>query len=162
SAVLQRIVDDVCLAKHDSVPMIRYADVEIRRFQDKLYFMPRLPEHDASQIIEFSSTTDLRMNDQITLSWQQTDGLGLNEKLITSGLTVRFRQGGEQIHLPKHLYHKSLKHLFQEWGIPPWQRDRIPLIFKGEQLIAVVDYAVAIESDASGDGRHYLPSISTA
>lgn len=162
SAVLQRIVDDVCLAKHDSVPMIRYADVEIRRFQEKLYFMPRLPEHDASQIMAFSSTVDLRMNDQITLSWQQTDGLGLNENLITSGLTVRFRQGGEQIHLPKHAYNKSLKHLFQEWAIPPWQRDRIPLIFKDERLVAVVGYAVGIESDTSETERCYLPSISTA
>lgn len=161
SAVLHRIIDDVCLAKQDSVPMIRYADVEIRRFQDKLYFMPPLAEHDASQIIAFSSTADLIMNDQITLSWQQTDGLGLNEKLITSGLTVRFRQGGEQIHLPKHSYRKSLKHLFQEWAIPPWQRNRIPLIFKDEQLVSVVGYVVAIESGTSKDGRHYLPSIGT-
>jgi tRNA(Ile)-lysidine synthase len=30
-----------------------------------------------------------------------------------------------------------LKKLFQERGIPPWERDRVPLIYRGNDLIAV-------------------------
>jgi tRNA(Ile)-lysidine synthetase-like protein len=31
-----------------------------------------------------------------------------------------------------------LKKLFQERGIPPWLRDRVPLIYKHDQLVEVV------------------------
>ena len=33
------------------------------------------------------------------------------------------------------------KKLFQEWGVPPWQRARIPLIYMQDELVAVVGYA---------------------
>lgn len=159
AAVLQRVIDEVCLAKQDSVPMIAYAEVEIRRFQEKLYFMSPLPEHDTTQILECKNTDDLKINDHITLSWQQTDGQGLNEELITAGLTVRFRQGGEQIQLPKQSHHKSLKHLFQEWAIPPWQRDRIPLLFSGDRLIAIVGYIFDKKNGVAADKKGYSPRI---
>jgi tRNA(Ile)-lysidine synthase len=104
----------------------------------------------------------LKINEHITLSWQQTDGQGLSEELITAGLTVRFRQGGEQIQLPKQAHHKSLKHLFQEWGVPPWQRNRIPLLFSGDRLIAVVGYAIVNEGDESAGNRSYFPKMITS
>ncbi len=162
AAVLQCVIDEVCLAKQDSVPMMAYADVEIRRFQDQLYFMSSLPEHNAAKILKCNSTDDLKINEHITLSWQQTDGQGLSEELITAGLTVRFRQGGEQIQLPKQAHHKSLKHLFQEWGVPPWQRNRIPLLFSGDRLIAVVGYAIVNEGDESAGNRSYFPKMITS
>jgi tRNA(Ile)-lysidine synthase len=159
SAVLQRIIDEVCLAKHDSVPVMAYADVEIRRFQDKLYFMSPLPDHDATRIIECTSTADLKINDHSHLIWQQQTGQGLKEEIILSALTVRFRQGGEKIQLPNQSHHKSLKHLFQEWDIPPWQRDRIPLLFSDDRLIAVVGYAVAYNSSVSDGEQGYFPEV---
>jgi len=161
AAVLQGVIDEVCLAKQDSVPMIAYADVEIRRFQGKLYFMRSLPEHDVSQIIECNSTADLKINNHITLSWQQLDGQGLKEAFITAGLTLRFRQGGEQIQLPKQPHRKSLKHLFQQWAIPPWQRDRIPLLFSGERLVAIVGYAIDHKSSVTEDEKGYIPELNS-
>lgn len=159
SAVLQRVIDEVCLAKQDSVPMISYANVELRRFQDKLYFMSPLPEHDVSQIIECNSTADLKINNHLTLSWQQLDGQGLKEAFIAVGLTLRFRQGGEQIQLPKQSHRKSLKQLFQQWAIPPWQRDRIPLLFSGERLVAIVGYAIDHKSSVTEGEKGYIPAI---
>lgn len=159
SVILQGIIDEVCLAKQGSVPMVAYANVEVRRFQDKLYFMPPLSEHDASQTIECNSTADLKVNEYIKLGWQQTNGQGLKEELITAGLSVRFRQGGEKIQLPNQLHHKSLKHLFQEWGVPPWQRDRIPLFFQGDRLVAVMGYAIDNKSSVIDGEQGYLPEL---
>lgn len=159
SAVLRGIIDEVCLAKQDSVPMMAYADVEIRRFQDKLYIMSPLRAHDASQIIECNNTADLKINDHIVLRWQQQNGLGLQEEIIAAGLTVQFRQGGEQIQLPNHSQHKSLKQLFQEWQVPPWQRDRIPLLFNGEDLVAVADYAIDISAGVAEKKQGYFPLV---
>jgi tRNA(Ile)-lysidine synthase len=56
-------------------------------------------------------------------------------------VTVRFRQGGEKIRPAKRHYHLSLKNLLQEAAIPPWQRQRIPLIYGNEQLIQVFGLA---------------------
>jgi len=118
-----------------------------------------LSEHDASQTIECNSTADLKVNEYIKLGWQQTNGQGLKEELITAGLSVRFRQGGEKIQLPNQLHHKSLKHLFQEWGVPPWQRDRIPLFFQGDRLVAVMGYAINNKSSVIDGEQGYLPEL---
>ncbi|RLA49364.1 MAG: hypothetical protein DRR42_15660, partial [Gammaproteobacteria bacterium] len=52
-----------------------------------------------------------------------------------------FRQGGEVMQL--HGHHRKLKKLFQEWGVPPGDRQRLPLIFADQELLAVPGYAVA-------------------
>ena len=57
-------------------------------------------------------------------------------------LTVRFRRGGERCRLAGHGHSKSLKKLLQEWGIPPWQRDRLPLIYCGDEIAAIADMAI--------------------
>ncbi|HHT0593799.1 TPA: tRNA lysidine(34) synthetase TilS [Legionella anisa] len=54
---------------------------------------------------------------------------------------VRFRQGGEEFSW--HGQTKRLKKLFQEWEVPPWLRERIPLIYFNDQLAAVVGYAMS-------------------
>ena len=64
----------------------------------------------------------------------------LLEKAIP--VTVRFRQGGERIKLSKHEHSTTLKNLFQERNIPPWLRNRIPLVFAKNQLIYIPDLAI--------------------
>jgi tRNA(Ile)-lysidine synthase len=56
-------------------------------------------------------------------------------------LVIRFRQGGEEIVL--HGQTKRLKKLFQEWEVPPWLRERIPLVYFDNTLAAVVGYAMS-------------------
>ncbi|MGB5540521.1 MAG: tRNA lysidine(34) synthetase TilS, partial [Gammaproteobacteria bacterium] len=50
---------------------------------------------------------------------------------------VGWRRGGERCAPAGRGQHHALKKLFQEAGIPPWQRARIPLIFIDRQLAAV-------------------------
>ena len=50
---------------------------------------------------------------------------------------MQFRKGGESIQPMGRPQHHTLKKLFQERGIPPWIRDRTPLIYIDEQLAAV-------------------------
>ena len=51
------------------------------------------------------------------------------KSLLEKGLKLRFRQGGEKIQLAGKHHHQSLKKLFQEWQVPTWKRDRIPLLY---------------------------------
>ncbi|GAB4267840.1 MAG: tRNA lysidine(34) synthetase TilS [Methylomicrobium sp.] len=52
-------------------------------------------------------------------------------------IEIKFRSGGEKIALPKRAGRHSLKKLYQEADIPPWQRSSIPLVYIDGRLAAV-------------------------
>ena len=68
-----------------------------------------------------------------------TKGQGLSLKKCNKNLDVQFRQGGESIRPVGHKITKKLKKLFQENHILPWVRDKIPLLYKKNELIGVGD-----------------------
>ena len=51
-------------------------------------------------------------------------------------LQERARLGGEKIRISLNTPRKTLKNIFQESGIPSWQRNA-PLLYLGEELLAV-------------------------
>ena len=65
-------------------------------------------------------------------------------------MSIRFRQGGERLHVQGRCGRHPLKKLMQAWLIPPWQRSRIPLLYADEELIAVLDYAIAAKAYVDG------------
>jgi tRNA(Ile)-lysidine synthase len=54
-------------------------------------------------------------------------------------LRIGNRRGGEHCHPAGRSHSNSLKKCLQEFGLEPWWRDRVPLIFLDQQLIAVAD-----------------------
>ncbi|SJM91260.1 tRNA(Ile)-lysidine synthase (fragment) [Crenothrix polyspora] len=65
---------------------------------------------------------------------------GIAEKYWRNAkVVVRFRVSGEKIALPKREGHHALKNLFQEAGIPPWERLTMPCIYLDNKLAAVGD-----------------------
>ncbi len=66
-------------------------------------------------------------------------------------LEIRFRQGGERITPAGHRNSKSLKRLFQDAGVPPWQRAGYPLLFSSGKLVAVPGLAVAEREKSHSD-----------
>jgi tRNA(Ile)-lysidine synthase len=65
---------------------------------------------------------------------------------------IRYRRGGEKIRLAGRQGHHDLRKLFQEAGIPPWVRERAPLIYLDERLAAVACFWTAAEFAVSGRG----------
>ncbi|VWB96062.1 tRNA(Ile)-lysidine synthetase [Burkholderia lata] len=70
-------------------------------------------------------------------------------------LAARARAGGERMRTSPGGPGRTLKNLFQERGVPAWQRD-VPLLFAGDSLIYVprlgVNRDVGSDGGASGDG----------
>ncbi|MFT4196848.1 MAG: tRNA lysidine(34) synthetase TilS [Pseudoxanthomonas sp.] len=60
-----------------------------------------------------------------------------------SPLLARARAGGERIVLPGRLHSHALKHLLQEQGVPPWLRERLPLLWRDGELLAAGDRIVS-------------------
>lgn len=59
-------------------------------------------------------------------------------------VTVRSRRGGERILLPGRDHSHALKHVLQDLGVPPWERERLPLLFAPDgELLAAGDLAVS-------------------
>src|SRR6267378_5408959 len=72
------------------------------------------------------------------LKFKPEEGRGLSlAKLRAGRVTVRLRQGGERLRLDARRPRRTLKNLFQERGVPPWQRGRLPLVYCGDELVSV-------------------------
>ncbi len=77
---------------------------------------------------------------------------------VPDRVTVRLRRGGERLRLAHGAPRRLLKALLQEAEIPQAERARIPLLWSGEQLLAVGDLWVdaAVRADASKRRRGRL------
>jgi tRNA(Ile)-lysidine synthase len=129
-------------SRSDAAPIVQWEGVEIRKYQDDLYAMPPLCMHDAEAILPWHELREplVLPNNLGTLRCQNLSSL---ETAMSQNISVRFRQGGEHFIPRGRKFSHALKNLFQEWKIPPWQRDRTPLIYFNDQLVAVIGYAVA-------------------
>lgn len=134
----------VICAAEDAQPLVQWPGAEARRYRDALFVMPPLPVFDASVEFAWDLSVPLALPGLGRLRAQVTRGSGVAaEHLWGKTLRVRFRRGGERLCVAGRKGHHSLKKLFQEAGVPPWQRQRIPLLFLDDELVAVCGYWVA-------------------
>lgn len=148
----QHIQSDILHAAQDSVPCVHWAGAEVRRYRDSIYAMRPLAAHDASTILTWDMSSPLALPGISTLTALVSMGAGIKAALCqTSHVTVRFRQGGERCRPAGRGHSHALKNLFQEQGIPSWQRDRLPLIYIGDELAAVADLWVCEPFQATQD-----------
>jgi len=191
--ILEQIVHSVIFAREDAMPLVSWKrdafHCEVRRYRDKLYLRDVSEQasigHDMAHDGEAWMTLSLQQavvlnnsNTCITLSAtrkpttsksdtkNESEKSGFNrEKLLSYPITVRFRQGGERFRRNDGEHSHTLKHWFQEQGIPPWERDQMPLIFWGDELIQIGHFVVNYSLNSSfkdadkGDGSGEFLSI---
>ena len=101
-----------------------------------VYIMPPLSEHDIYQSFEWDLEQDLSIESLgVTLEAKYLESW--SDVVADQKLMVSFRQGGEVIKPAGSDKTLTLKHIFQQFSIPPWMRARIPLLFLGDELIVV-------------------------
>ena len=133
-------------ARRDAAPCLRWDDGEVRRYRGRLYALAPLP----------GPPQALNMNER---SLDLGRGLGRFELVpgteggladpLPAAVALRFRAGGESLRPHHNRPRKRLKDLCQETGIVPWMRDRLPLVYVGDQLAAVGDLWVDADFAAS-------------
>jgi len=133
---MDAILDAALTAGPDRTPCVTWAEVEVRRYRDELHALPALPAPPREPI-----PWDLRRPLTIPALGLSLDPAFLAAAGITPGtcpgpVTVRFRRGGERIRLPGRAHSSALKTLMQAAGMPPWERERLPLVYVGEVLVA--------------------------
>ncbi len=141
---LYQAVHELIPAREDAQPLVKWSGTELRRYRNHLYVMPAIPDlpDEPAQLLRPGESLDLGPGmGQLDLS-PETDG-GINPDLATAGLRVHYRHGGEAIRPTGHDRTHKLKKLLQQEGIVPWMRERLPLLYSGENLVAVADLWIA-------------------
>ncbi len=145
---LERILSEVIPARADAKPLVSWPGASVRRYRNGLYLLPAkladLIEPAPVDGKEFQLGAGLG-----TLRLESTTDSGLSRALVDAGLIVRSRVGGEEIRLQDQLHTSKLKKLLQEEGVVPWMRDRLPLLYSGDRLLAVGDLWLAADAVAT-------------
>ncbi len=152
-ALLQKVLTEVVAAREDASPVLAWHEGELRRYREHLYVMsPLQPLPDRWQS-EWQGDEFMPLPDGRCL--QMVIPAGLEQKLPL--LQLRYRRGGERLHCRGH--ERELKILLQEAGVPPWQRDRLPLLFAGDELLAVAGTMLRADSLPPGLEFRLLPEL---
>jgi tRNA(Ile)-lysidine synthase len=147
SPKIEELRHALLVARADAQPLVRWRGGEGRVFRRQLHLLARLPA---------ASPRDYAARLEGRAPWSGPEGAivftraaaepGLPESWLDEGLTLKFRAGGEEF-LPLGRRHRQpLKRWLQEAAIVPWMRSRIPLLYRGAQLVAVGDLWLAAET----------------
>lgn len=146
---LQQVLSELLPAAADRQPCVRWPGAELRRYRQQLYALTPQPLLTHEPTPWPDPCQPLRLPNGDRLRWVPQAGKGLRPSTLTA-LCVRYRQGGERFHPHGRRHSQSLKKLLQEAHIPPWERQRLPLLYCGKRLAAVPGIGVAHDLAASG------------
>jgi tRNA(Ile)-lysidine synthase len=138
-AKVGRILSQVVAAAEQRDPILSGQGCSIRRYRDKLYCLKPAVQQVPQDRVWPTRQASIKTGQDQTLSCELSSKGILREQWQTAKVEIRFRRGGEKIRLPGRQGHHSLKNLFQEAGIPPWERNMMPLIYLDDTLAAVGD-----------------------
>jgi len=135
TAHLGRILSEVLPARRDASPLVAWAGCEIRRYRRDLFATTPLPPRPGEQSLEWREDVlalppplgILTRSPRVSLAWDRCVGHHV-VRFGIEGQWCRPRPGGHR---------RPLKKLFQEAAIPPWLRPYVPLVFAGDDLVAV-------------------------
>lgn len=127
-------------ARRDAAVRIDFGGCSLRRFADGLYLLPAQRPSPPTEPLSWRPPAALQLPHGTLLATART-GAGL--RAVAEGYRVRFRSGGERLQPAGRTGHRQLKQLLQEARVPPWERDRLPLIYVGEELVALAGLQVA-------------------
>ncbi|MDD2721947.1 MAG: tRNA lysidine(34) synthetase TilS [Gallionella sp.] len=147
---LDDMLRQLCGARDDAAVCVAFGGAwQVRRYRGRVHLV--------SQPLAFDHRMTLPWRGEAELAWPalharvtfREGGEISLAKLQRQPVTLRFRQGGERLRPAPEAATRTLKNLLQEHHIPPWQRDRLPLLFCGEELVCVPGVAVAADYRAA-------------
>lgn len=133
---LRVVVDEVAGAGPGRRPEAARGGIWVRRYRGDLHTgRERAPPR-------LSTSTPWRLDagpldlPHGRLAAVRVEGEGLAAARLPPVVEVRFRRGGERCRPHPRAVTKPLKDLFQELGVPPWERGERPLVYAGVRLAA--------------------------
>jgi len=142
---VERILAEVLAARVDSDPLLSGPSYCVRRYRNKLYCLNSSAQELFQACIWPAGQTSITLSNHQTLFCAPSASGIPRERWRNAAIVVKARSGGEKIRLPGRQGRHSLKNLFQEAGVPPWERAVMPLIYLDNTLAAVGDYWISAD-----------------
>lgn len=126
-------------AARDALPAVAWPGSQVRIWDGRLHAMPSLAEPPENWQEDWNGAPLVLPADCGSLVPETTEAGSALGVRMEPPLVVRFRAGGERIKPAGDAHTRELRDLFQQARMPPWARARCPLIFAGDELVAVAD-----------------------
>lgn len=150
---LKQVFDEVLAARPDASPLLTWKGAQLRRYREELWLMPPLAEPDTGYRLAWPDGQSLPLPAGLGRLALVASAAGIARSHLEQGRKeVRFRAGGLRCTPAGRQGSRPLKKLFQDLGVPPWLRGRIPLLFIDGVLAAVGDL-VLCEGFAAAPGE---------
>lgn len=138
SALLQRCVDELVLPLDGEYRWLGWSqhrqEFRLHRYRDTLYLLQSLPA--VPPAMDWSGAAPLSLPSPLgSLRW--------TGQMVPLQLRIEFRHGGERVNRADGR-HQSLQHHWQQHGVPPWLRSHVPLLYHGDELVAIGDGIVPL------------------
>ena len=144
-AFVERVQSEVLAARESSDPQLSGQGYSVRRYRDRLYCLKSAAPDGVRDGIWPTWQASIKVSDRQSLSCVPSSAGISREQWQNAVIKIAARSGGEKIRLPGRLGCHTLKKLFQEAGIPPWEREAIPLIYLDDKLAAVGDLWISAD-----------------
>ncbi|HBR95756.1 MAG TPA: tRNA lysidine(34) synthetase TilS [Gammaproteobacteria bacterium] len=130
------------IARDDGQPGLETRTYRIASYRNELHVLEKSHQIPAYHYPWKDITQPLSIPEP-RLQLSQDTLLAEGVQLDTGGTwSVRRRVGGEMIRQGQPARRRALKKLFQEQAVPVWRRDRYPLVFRDDILVAVPGLAI--------------------
>jgi tRNA(Ile)-lysidine synthase len=132
---LEEALRQALTARQDARVAIDLGDAELRRFAGTLHVVRKREPRAAP--IQWHGEREVplpELGGVLQFTRGRSRGISL-QRLEGRTVTIGVRRGGERLKTDARRPRRSLKNLLQEARIPPWQRERTPLIFCDEDLV---------------------------
>lgn len=156
STVLDQILWQMLNARDDALPLIKWGDVELRRYRDALYLgRSALGPPSAALDWDWRARPELELPaglGRLRLRPARRGEAAFAEPL--QSLRVDWHCGSQRLQLAAGAPRRTLRNLFQEQGVVPWMRPCLPLLFVGESVATVADLWIDVAFQSrDGDGN---------
>ncbi|GLX77180.1 tRNA(Ile)-lysidine synthase [Thalassotalea insulae] len=146
-------------APQDKAPAVKLGAVWLRRFQDTLHLTPEFADlshwQQQLKLADLNgSVVDLPDNlgklqltpqNKLTANLGDVNAMAFSLPKGVTELRLSFSHQNPKCQPDYRQHSRSLKKIWQELAVPTWQRNRIPLVFSGEQLVMAIGYFVCKE-----------------
>ena len=134
-----RLRAELLQVRSDAQPQLAWSGWSLRRYRQALYLLKDaelmlLPEHGVDWL---DPREPLRWAGQTWRAQELLTDLVENDVRLAQPWRLALRSGGERWHPPGRGHSVSIKHWCQEQGIPPWERERIVLLWVAAEIVAV-------------------------
>lgn len=158
SVQIEDMLRQLCEARADAAVCVAFGDWEVRRYQGRVHVITALGDFDSTAIVTWSGEAELpwpALAGRMLFSETSGEGISLN-RLKGEKIALRLRLGGEYMCLHRNGSKRSLKNILQEKHVPSWQRARLPLLYRGDELVAIIGVAIREEYQAQESEKSLL------